>query len=586
MSGENEVKDIKGRVFRMPVNAEHKATEFFITSTEGFDLKYCCMCAEPHMHTFWAATVGFFCTFFSCFAPGSLGIYYSKPPPDGLGLTGKEKSDAGAYAVTGTIVMRVLAGPLCDLFGARKTFAILLLLGLPGMLIFALSQSAAAFTLGRIVIGLSLATFVTCQVWCSQFFAKNIVGTVNATAGGWGNLGGGVTLLTMPYIMEALLGMTGSNIGLSWRLAMIVPAIMHIGSVFFIMAARDLPDGSYKELEALGAKQKSKGMGNVAILGFSNTNALIMLVTYGLCFGVELCMNNKLVPYFTRYYGMKPTVAGPLGACFSLMNLFARSWGGILSDFANKKCGMRGRITAMWVTQTIEGVFCILMGLVTINFENPDTLGCKFGTCAPTVQGVYTHDDGIAYTINGSVGTLGGCASDLIRSPATALVDGVETTMPIAADTLIMIGDPATNCIRNGGTLGLTMFLMILFSICVQMAEGLHFGIVPYISRPALGVVSGMVGAGGNTGALISSKFIIGADFLDLGFIHLGIVIIVGSLSMLFIFFPGEGGVFLPKNFPYNPQLVKETAGQKGSDELDFGAKTTTAASVEVVSGA
>merc|ERR1719258_185578 len=119
---------------------------------------------------------------------------------------------------------------MCDVLGARKTFAILLLLGLPGMLIFALAQGPAAFMLGRIIIGLSLATFVTCQVWCSQFFAKNIVGTVNATAGGWGNLGGGVTLLTMPYIMDIFMAMTDDNIGTSWRLAMIVPIIMHIGS--------------------------------------------------------------------------------------------------------------------------------------------------------------------------------------------------------------------------------------------------------------------------------------------------------------------------------------------------------------------
>merc|ERR1719152_442310 len=132
-----------------------------------------------------------------------------------------------------------------------------------------------------------------------------------------------------------------------------------------------------------------------------------------------------------------------------------------------------------------------------------------------------------------------------------------------------MIGDPSDKCVRNAGTLGVTMLVMILFSICVQMAEGLHFGIVPYISRPALGVVSGMVGAGGNTGALISSKFIVGAKNLDQGFIYLGIVILIGNLLMFGIFFPGEGGIILPKSFPYNPQLVKESAGQKGSDELD-----------------
>merc|ERR1719152_828569 len=112
-----------------------------------------------------------------------------------------------------------------------------------------------------------------------------------------------------------------------------------------------------------------------------------------------------------------------------------------------------------------------------------------------------------------------------------------------------MIGDPSDKCVRNAGTLGTTMLMMICFSICVQMAEGLHFGIVPYISRPALGVVSGMVGAGGNTGALISSKFIVGAKNLDQGFISLGIVILIGSLSMFGIFFPGEGGMLLPKSF-------------------------------------
>ena len=198
------------------MNSEHKAV---VCSTRTI-----CSTAQPHMRTFWAATIGFFCTFFSCFAPGALGAYYKKPPSEGgLGLVKAELGLAGNLAVTGTILMRVAAGPMCDTWGARKTFIMRLLLGIPGMIIFAFSQSALAFTLGRILIGLSLATFVTCQVWCSQFFDRSIVGTVNATAGGWGNVGGGVTLLTMPFIMEIFLAMTGSDIGTSWRLCMIVP---------------------------------------------------------------------------------------------------------------------------------------------------------------------------------------------------------------------------------------------------------------------------------------------------------------------------------------------------------------------------
>jgi NNP family nitrate/nitrite transporter-like MFS transporter len=406
-------------------------------------------------------------------------------------------------------------------------------------------------------------------VWCSQFFAKSIVGTVNATAGGWGNLGGGITLLTMPYIMEMFLMMTNYKVGISWRLAMIVPICMHLLSTCFIMAARDLPDGSYKELEGMGAKKKGAGCAEVVKLGFSNTNALIMLLTYGLCFGVELCMNNKLPPYFTRFYGMHPLTAGPLSACFGLMNLFARSWGGLLSDWSNKKCGIRGRIFSMWLVQTIQAVFCIVMGLVTVGMDGPDEPGYS------AIKVPVTYIEGDTHYVMETL-TIGKCGSDLFRTPATALVNNVSTPMPMAVNSLVMMKDMhSPNCVHNGGTLGVTMLVMILFSVCVQMAEGLHFGIVPYISRPALGVVSGMVGAGGNTGALISSKYIVGKANLDQGFIYLGIVILIGNLTMFGIFFPGEGGILLPKSFPYNPQLIKEKAGTKGSDELDFSAKAT-----------
>merc|ERR1719181_2467277 len=199
--------------------------------------------------------------------------------------------------------------------------------------------------------------------------------------------------------------------------------------------------------------------------------------------------------------------------------------------------------------------------------KNPDSAGPDFGMTGK-VMGEYVVD-GTTYLIPGTVGEVGHCASALITAPAEAMSGGATVAFP-PSGTLIYIGDPNPDCVRNGGTLGVTMLMMILFSLCVQMAEGLHFGIVPCISRPALGVVSGMVGAGGNTGALLSIKYIVGAKNLDEGFIRLGFVILIGSLSMLFIFFPGEGGIILPKSFPYNPQLIKEAEGQKGSDQLDF----------------
>jgi NNP family nitrate/nitrite transporter-like MFS transporter len=247
----------------------------------------------------------------------------------------------------------------------------------------------------------------------------------------------------------------------------------------------------------------------------------------------------------------------------------------MLSDILAKKYGIRGRIWGMWVIQTIEGLFCILMGLVTVGFDGPDEPKYKASPADwPNVQGIYPYGTG-EYTINGTLGSVGSCASKMIRSPEQAFYNGVMTDMPMPAGTLMVIKDPRVDCVHNQNTLLTTMICMICFSICVQMAEGLHFGIVPYISRPALGVVSGMVGAGGNAGALISSKFIVGGRNLDQGFINLGMVIIFGSLSMHAIYFPDSGGILLPKGLGYNPQLIKEKAGQKGSDELDFSKSVT-----------
>merc|ERR1712196_303898 len=123
------------------------------------------------------------------------------------------------------------------------------------------------------------------------------------------------------------------------------------------------------------------------------------------------------------------------------------------------------------------------------------------------------------------------------------------------------------------GPLGVTLVIMILFSAFVQMAEGLHFGIVPSISRPALGVVSGMVGAGGNFGGVMGSRFVVSPYIpLDSGFIRLGIIIMTMSLIMFGIYFPEHGGMlFRPGGLgSYDPQLIKPPADMKGADQLNF----------------
>lgn len=55
---------------------------------------------------------------------------------------------------------------------------------------------------------------------------------------------------------------------------------------------------------------------------------------------------------------------------------------------------------------------------------------------------------------------------------------------------------------------------MILFSLFVQMSEGATFSVVPFINKKAVGSISGIVGAGGNAGA-VAAGFLFKAENID-----------------------------------------------------------------------
>lgn len=79
---------------------------------------------------------------------------------------------------------------------------------------------------------------------------------------------------------------------------------------------------------------------------------------------------------------------------------------------------------------------------------------------------------------------------------------------------------------------------MIVFSLFVQMAEGATFSVVPFVNKKAIGTVSGIVGAGGNAGAvmagfLFTMETITYAEALAV----LGGVVAVSSASSLLIKF-------------------------------------------------
>merc|ERR1719161_2840129 len=86
---------------------------------------------------------------------------------------------------------------------------------------------------------------------------------------------------------------------------------------------------------------------------------------YSACFGCELVMNNTLATHFHDYFGVDLVAAGALAMSFGAMTLFARSVGGIVSDWANSKFQMCGRLWTHFISLFGQAVFLFLFGCVT-----------------------------------------------------------------------------------------------------------------------------------------------------------------------------------------------------------------------------
>jgi len=91
---------------------------------------------------------------------------------------------------------------------------------------------------------------------------------------------------------------------------------------------------------------------------------------------------------------------------------------------------------------------------------------------------------------------------------------------------------------------------LTVFSIFVQAAEGSTYGIVPYVDPAAPGAVSGIVGAGGPSGAVaFGFGFLLLGKIQDAYMLMAGGVLFSGFLS-LFINIKGHGGILFkaPEN--------------------------------------
>ncbi|MEO5594109.1 MAG: NarK family nitrate/nitrite MFS transporter [Chitinophagaceae bacterium] len=317
-------------------------------------------------------------------------------------------------SVSATILARLLIGRLCDTLGPRLSYTILLVLGAIPVMTIGLANSYESFILFRLVIGIIGASFVITQFHTSVMFAPNIVGTANAVAGGWGNLGGGVTQLVMPLIAAAFVGLGYVDKANSWRYAMIVPGVILLIMAFvYYRYTKDTPQGNYNEIQRVTKEKKKGGF----VQAMRDYRTWVLALAYAACFGIEITVDNVAAIYFVDNFKASIIMAGALASIFGFMNLFARALGGIFSDKVGKIYGLRGKGLLLAAFLVLEGFGIMLFA--------------------------------------------------------------------------------------KSGSLSMAIFSMLLFALFLKMANGTTYSIVPFINKEAIGSVAGIVGAGGNIGAML-----------------------------------------------------------------------------------
>ncbi|KAH6641875.1 major facilitator superfamily domain-containing protein [Chaetomium tenue] len=476
---------------------------------------------DAHGRVFFFSWLGFMLSFWA---------WYTFPPllsvtiKTDLHLTSEEVANSNIISLVATLAVRFVAGPLCDQFGPRRVFSFLLLVGSIPIGLAPLIKDATGLYIIRLFIGILGGAFVPCQVWCTGWFDKNVVGTANALAGGWGNAGGGITYFIMPAVYDSLVHRWGHSPDQAWRITFVVPLVCLITcGVGLLVLCEDTPMGTWNDRHNIQAPTephetivsipgtitdrensgattptgKDDGSGTTSDLEKSFPKSTTTATT-------TTPFPSDHATAHTEEIIRPPSLHSALPILLSRHALF---------HVATYACSFGGELA-------INSV------LAAYYLRNFPYLG---QTRASNYAAVFGF-------LNFVTRPLGGVVGDVLYKVSGGKLwwkkGWVHVCGVVTGVLLIVIG------VLDPHDLGTMIGLVVLMAVFHEAGNGANFALIPHVFPHANGLMSGLTGAGGNLGGVVFAvvfRFMDGGTNYAKGFWVIGIVHVVLNLAVCWV---------------------------------------------------
>ncbi|HET8708136.1 MAG TPA: MFS transporter [Pseudomonadales bacterium] len=296
-----------------------------------------------------------------------------------------------------TIPARILVGIFVDKFGPRASYSLLLAISSVFCFAYAFAESYEALAITRFLVGFVGAGFVIGIRLVSEWFSAREVGFAEGIYGGFGNFGMAAASGILPMLALWYGGDHGWRyaVATTGAIALVYSVIFYLrarntpkGSTYFkpkklggleitskadfwFYVAMNLP--MFAALAVIVWRLSPSGLNilsaNGAVVGYLAVGLLLVYQLYNVVrvnkdifkkpvpefqrykfkqvaildlaylatFGSEIAVESMLPLFFVATFKVSPAFAGMMAGAFAVMNLFARPFGGWLSDHIGRR---------------------------------------------------------------------------------------------------------------------------------------------------------------------------------------------------------------------------------------------------------